>query len=217
MYIPHANREDDPAILLAFMREHAFITLVSILDGIPFASHVPVALRDDAGQFTIIGHLAKANPQWRTFGTGEALAIFNGPHAYISPSLYEKHESVPTWNYIAVHAYGVPQPVFFNDAHAALEGSLRELIATYEAAYQTHWESLPVKFREGMLQGVVGFEIAVTRLEGKYKLSQNRSHTDQHTVAHALLASGDPAAQATGAAMQTQLAARDSQASRLSS
>jgi transcriptional regulator len=207
MYIPNANREDDPATLLGFMRENSFITLVSMIDGAPFASHVPVALREEAGGgITIIGHLAKANPQWRAFGGGEALAIFTGPHAYVSPSLYAQRESVPTWNYIAVHAYGVPQPIFFTESRAAVEGSLSMLIATYEAAYQMQWDSLPEKFRAGMLQGVVGFELPVARLEGKYKLSQNRSHADRHAVTHALLASDDPAARATGVAMEAQLA-----------
>nr|PZN25876.1 MAG: negative transcriptional regulator, PaiB family protein [Chloroflexota bacterium] len=207
MYIPRAYREEDRDTLLAFMRAHSFITLVSILDGVPVASHVPVAVRVEGAAITLVGHLAKANPQHAAFGRGESLAIFSGPHAYISPSLYDKRESVPTWNYIAVHAYGVPRPVEVMAERAALEDGLRQLIATYEAAYQAQWDSLPAKFREGMLGGIVGFEMEVTRLEGKYKLSQNRHRADRERVAEALLQADDPAARATGAAMRATLGA----------
>ncbi|GAB4206026.1 MAG: FMN-binding negative transcriptional regulator [Roseiflexaceae bacterium] len=205
MYIPKAYREDRQDELLAFMRAHSFIMLVSVLDGVPFASHVPVAVAQQDDAVVLRGHLAKANPQARAFGAGEALAIFSGPHAYISPTLYEKHESVPTWNYIAVHAYGPLRAIHAAEDKAWVEAALRELIATYEGAYQAHWDSLPANYRDGMVQGIIGFEMRVTRLEGKYKLSQNRSATDRHTVAAALLESEDTAAQATGAAMQRAL------------
>lgn len=202
MYNPRAFREEDIDELLAFMRAHSFITLVSILDGAPVAAHVPVAIRQEAGQVTIHGHLARANPQWQAFGAGESLAIFTGPHAYVSPALYEQRESVPTWNYIAVHATGPVRALHAADDPAALEQEVRALIQTYERAYEQQWDSLPERYRAGMLQGVVGFTLTATRLEGKAKLSQNRSLTDQHRVAEALLESPDPAEQATGAAMR---------------
>lgn len=205
MYIPRAYRHENVDDLVAFMRAHSFITLVTVLDGAPFASHVPVALRRAGDALTVSGHLAKANPQWRSFGAGEALAIFSGPHAYIAPALYEKRESVPTWNYIAVHAYGDIQTLHTADDRAAVEESVRALVDTYDAGYQAQWESLPQSYRDGMLQGIVGFELRVTRLEGKYKLSQNRSDTDRRSVAEALLQSGDPDARATGAAMRLAL------------
>ncbi|HWQ13853.1 MAG TPA: FMN-binding negative transcriptional regulator [Roseiflexaceae bacterium] len=208
MYIPNAFREEDAEQLVAFMRAHSFITLVSVLEGAPFASHIPVALAVRDGQVVLSGHVARANPHWRAFGAGESLAIFGGPHAYVSPALYERRESVPTWNYIAVHAYGVPRPVSFAESPAAVERALAELIATYDAAYQAHWESLPQKFRDGMMQGVVAFEMAVTRLEGKYKLSQNRSEADQRRVAEALLQRAAQAARETGTAMAARLAAQ---------
>jgi transcriptional regulator len=205
MYIPNAYRETDTATLVAFMRVHSFITLVSTLEGAPLASHIPVALSVREDVVTITGHLARANPQWAAFGAAESLAIFTGPHAYVSPALYEKRESVPTWNYIAVHAYGTPRPIHADADAPGLEAGMRELIGAYEAAYQTHWESLPVKFREGMLRGVVGFEMVVTRLEGKYKLSQNRSAADRHSVAAHLLEQEDQAAYHTGLAMRRTL------------
>ena len=202
MYIPTAFREDDRPTLVAFMRAHSFITLVSILDGAPIASHVPVAVLDDGDQLRLIGHVARANPHWHAFGQAESLAVFTGAHAYVSPSLYEKRESVPTWNYIAVHASGAPRMIEAATAPEQLEAAMRVLVATYEGSYQQQWDSLPEKFRAGMLRGVVGFEMPITRLEGKYKLSQNRSLSDQERVADALVAERDPAAHATGLAMQ---------------
>jgi transcriptional regulator len=201
VYIPAAFREDDRATLLAFMRAHSFVTLVSIVDGSPVASHIPLVITVEDETVTLSGHLAKANPQHQAFGQGESLAIFGGPHAYVSPSLYENRESVPTWNYIAVHAYGTPRPLRYGDDSAALRRHMQEMIASYESVYQAQWDSLADRFREGLMGGVVAFEMPVARLEGKYKLSQNRSHTDQARVAEALLASDDPAARATGAAM----------------
>jgi transcriptional regulator len=202
MYIPNANRMHDQEEMLAFMRAHSFATLVSILDGVPVATHLPLVVQVEAGQITLLGHLAKANPQWAAFAAGEALAIFTGPHGYVSPTLYEAHESVPTWNYIAVHAYGKAITLTASETRAALEASMETMIAAYEPSYQQQWDSLSERFREGMLRGVVGFTIAVTRLEGKAKLSQNRSAMDQHRVAEHLLESTDPAAQATGVAMR---------------
>ena len=208
MYIPNAYREDDVAQLVAFMQTHGFVSLVSTVDGLPVASHIPVVVTMDDDGVTITGHLAKANPQWKSFGIGEALAIFTGPHAYISPSLYEKRENVPTWNYIAVHAYGTPRPIQHADARAALEKLIAALIADHEPAYQQHWDSLPDKYRDGMLWGIVGFEMRVTRLEGKYKLSQNRSQTDQDNVAHVLLQNTDPTIAGVGGSMMANLESR---------
>lgn len=202
MYIPTAYREHDIRTLVAFMQANSFITFVSILDGAPVASHIPVVVTCTEDQVTLSGHLAKANPQWRAFDGRESLAIFNGPHAYVSPSLYEKRESVPTWNYIAVHATGAPQPVTRADDPAAMEVMLAAMIQQYEAAYQAQWDDLPATFREGMMKGIVGFRMRVTRLEGKYKLSQNRSQADQRAVAEALAASHDPTIAGVGEAMR---------------
>ncbi len=207
MYIPRAFRQEDLDELVAFMQAHSFITLVSILDGAPFASHVPVVLRRDGDSLSLHGHLAKANPHWQAFGAGESLAIFTGPHAYISPSNYDQRESVPTWNYIAVHAAGPVEVMHASGDRAALEQEMRAMIRAFDGAYEQQWDSLSERYREGMIQGVVGFSMAVTRLEGKAKLSQNRSLADQHRVSAALLAGDDPAAQAVGAAMQRGLGA----------
>jgi transcriptional regulator len=205
MYVPNAFREDNVETLVAFMRGHSFATLVSVLDGTPFASHIPVVVRQDGGAVRLLGHLARANPQWRAFGNGETLAIFTGPHAYVSPSLYEKRESVPTWDYIAVHAYGIPRILALEDSRQALEGMLEAMIESYDPSYRRQWDELSEKFREGMLTGIVGFEVTVTRLEGKFKLSQNRGIADQKSVAHSLLLNTDPTIYQVGEAMRKSL------------
>ncbi|MEH2247126.1 FMN-binding negative transcriptional regulator [Nostoc sp.] len=205
MYIPNAFREDDIEKLVAFMRANSFATLVSILNDVPVASHIPLVVTVQNNVIKLSGHLAKPNPQWQVFGVGEALAVFTGPHAYISPSLYEKEESVPTWNYIAVHAYGVPQVITLGDSPELMDKMIEEMIDTYGSEYKSQWHSLSDNFREGMMNGIIGFEMTVTRLEGKYKLSQNRSHSDQNNVAHALLQSTESTVHAIGAAMKQNL------------
>jgi transcriptional regulator len=207
MYRPTAFQEDNIDKLLAFMKANSFATLVSIVDGVPYASHIPLVIAMQGNIVQLSGHLAKQNPQWQAFKSADSLAIFTGPHAYVSPALYEKPENVPTWNYIAVHAYGVPQIITFNDSPAATNKMLDEMIDTYEANYKSHWHGLSHKFREGMMDGIVGFEITVTRLEGKYKLSQNRSQVDRETVSNKLLQSSDAAARAVGAEMKENLEA----------
>jgi transcriptional regulator len=202
MYIPNANRVDDREQLLAFMKAHSFATLVSQVDGEPFATHLPILIRQEGEEIWLSSHLAKANPHWKALQDSTALIIFQGPHAYISPTLYEKYESVPTWNYIAVHAYGRPELVEVEQDPARVEQMLRTMMRTYERSYELQWDQLSDTFRQGMLRGVVGFEMLVTRLEGKYKLSQNRSALDRQTVREALANSGDPAIAAIGHAME---------------
>jgi transcriptional regulator len=153
----------------------------------------------------LTGHLAKQNDQWQAFAEAESLAIFTGAHAYISPTLYEQRASVPTWNYIAVHAYGVPQIITLADTPIAMEQMIKSMVDTYEASYKSHWDSLSDRFRAGMMHDIVGFAMTVTRLEGKYKLSQNRSQVDQQTISETLLQNPDPMIHHVGAAMQQNL------------
>lgn len=190
MYIPEVFREDDPAPLAALMAQASFALLVTTdAEGLPFATHLPLLYEGEEGaKGTILGHMARANPQWRHFENGEpALAVFSGPHAYVSPSWYETHPSVPTWNYAAVHAYGRPRLM----EAVATRALLGRLVATYEAGSATPWRlQLPEKYEAMMLRGIVGFRIPVERLEGKFKLSQNRDATDRGNVAAKLAASG---------------------------
>lgn len=202
MYIPKANQQTDLPTLLGFMRAYNFATLVSQADGVPAATHLPVTITQRGETVVCHGHFAKANPQWRSLGDQTALLMFSGPHAYISPRLYEQTESVPTWNYIAVHAYGRVRLMDSATEQDAVLRVISDLIAQHEPSYQAQWDGLSEKYRHGMLQGVVGFELVVERLEGKEKLSQNRSLTDQRTVSEALLKSPDSDYRAVGAAMR---------------
>ncbi len=191
MYIPKAFREDDLEKLHKLMQEYSFAALVTQQDGVPVATHLPFLLDMERGQYgTLMAHMARANPQWRTFNSGqEALVIFQGPHAYISPSWYEVELSVPTWNYAAVHAYGVPRII---DDKATLYDLLKALIERHEAQFEKPWDfQLPEDYLQKMMQGTVGFEIEITRLEGKFKMSQNRSASEQQRVKAALRESQD--------------------------
>src|SRR3954470_1545355 len=192
MYLPKSFQIEVLAELQAFMRAYNFASLVTQHESAPFASHLPFMLDAERGPYgTLLAHMARANPQWHDFATGgEVLVMFQGPHAYISPTWYETHPSVPTWNYAVVHAYGVARIV---DDHATLHRMLESLVATHEAAFAQPWRmDLPRDYLDKMMRAIVGFEIEITRLEGKLKLSQNRSEHDQHQVAEALGQSEDP-------------------------
>jgi transcriptional regulator len=206
MYIPPYFREEDIEKLLEFMQARPFATLVSILEGVPFASHVPLVITLQEGVMKLTGHLARANPHWKAFDQGESLAIFTGSHAYISPSLYQEQENVPTWNYIAVHAYGQPSLIALADSPEAMDGMINSMITSYEPSYKEQWNGLSHQFRNSMMNGIIGFEMQVTKLEGKYKLSQNRSHIEQNAVAQALSQHLDPTISGVGEAMSENLA-----------
>ena len=201
MYIPKAFREDDIDTLPAFMREYSFATLVTQQDGKLLASHLPFLLDAELGTLsggqvsygTLIAHMARANPQWRNFTeTQEALVIFQGPHTYISPSWYEDDvaQSVPTWNYAVVHAYGTPHLI---EDTTALYTILQALVQKHESHFEKPWTPQPLgDFMQNKMRAIVGFQIPITRLEGKYKLNQNRSLNDQVRVVAALEGSADP-------------------------
>jgi transcriptional regulator len=205
MYRPTPFQEDDADKLVAFMQANSFAMLVSSVEGVPCASHIPLIVAADTDGIKLSGHVAKQNTQWLAFAAAESLAIFLGPHAYISPALYENPESVPTWNYIAVHAYGTPKIITRQDSPTLMDKMIGDMVKAYEASYQAHWESLSDRYREGMMNGVIGFEMVVTRLEGKYKLSQNKSDADQRAVSDSLLQSADPIGRDVGAAMRQNL------------
>jgi transcriptional regulator len=204
MYIPKAFREDDIEKLHAFMRENNFAILITMQDGVPFATHLPLLLDPQKGPYgTLRGHMARANTQWRTFDeTTEALVIFQGPHAYISPSWYvtEPETSVPTWNYAAIHAYAMPRIVQNKDDLYAL---LKDSVDTFEAGFAQPWAIQEQgDFIRKKMRAIVGFELPITRLEGKLKLSQNRSTDDQECVTAMLQDSEDMLSNATAKMMQ---------------
>ncbi len=189
MYIPEFNRQEDRATILAFMRANPFAILVSNVDGIPFATHLPLLIDEAGDQIVVQGHMAKANVHWKSMKEGEeSLIIFHGPHAYISPSLYENRESVPTWNYAAVHVYG--EPTLFTDEES-LRATLHRMIDTFESSYMTQWSELSEQYQSRMMKHIVGFNIKVKKLEGKFKLSQNRTKGEQARVIQSLNQSQD--------------------------
>ena len=187
MYIPDHFREDRPDVLHDAMRQIGFATLVTT--GLE-ANHLPMLL--DGG--VLRGHVARANPVWKA-GEGEALAIFLGPHAYVSPNWYpskaEAGKAVPTWNYITVHAKG--QIRWIQDADW-LRAHVTALSDAHEAERPTPWKisEAPENYIATMLRGIVGFELAIAALDGKYKLSQNRDAADRDGVREAFASEGRP-------------------------
>ncbi len=202
MYIPPLYREDDLATLHTLMQQYNFATMVTQQAGAPFATHLPLTLETQAGPYgTLYGHVSRANAQWRDFETAaETLVIFQGPHSYVSPSWYEVELSVPTWNYAAVHAYGTPQLI---TDHETCYNVLDKLVRLHEAPFARPWQfQLPDDYVQKMMRGIVVFGMRITRLEGKFKLSQNRSQTDQEQVALMLQQSADPLSRDVGELMQ---------------
>ncbi len=202
MYIPPAFRIEDPAKLSAFIQQNGFATLVTHDGQAPFASHLPMLFHPHAGPHgTLVAHLARANPQWKHFAAGaEVLAIFHGPHGYISPAWYQTSPAVPTWNYATVHAYGVPAIIDDRERIVAL---LKETIGIYEAPFDPPWSGdLPAEYLDKMINGIVAFEIPLTRIEGKFKFGQNRAVEDVRSVIDTLSKSKDAGDQALAAMMR---------------
>lgn len=202
MYIPEHFRVREHSTALAFMRANPFAILVSSTGDGPFATHLPLAIREVGDQLLLRGHVAKANPHWKYLEQQPpSLVIFHGPHAYISPANYTTREVVPTWNYGTVHVYGDAR-VF--SAPQELLGVLHELIPMFEPAYADQWASLSPAYRERMLSHIVGFEITVTRIEAKFKLSQNRTKEEQENVIVSLRAEKDTAVSGTARLMEAE-------------
>ena len=186
VYLPPAFTEARPEVLIQHIDRHDFGLLISHgTDGI-IVSRIPILIERNGDELHLLGHVARPNPQVQHLdGRGEVLAIFNGPHAYISPSWYASGPSVPTWNYADVHAYGSVRLIEDDDW---LRRLLHRLSERHEARNPIPWrlQDLPETYLRGMLRGIVGLDIAVTRLEGKYKLSQNRPAADRPRVIAAL-------------------------------
>jgi transcriptional regulator len=189
MYIPEHFRAREHKDAIAFMQANPFAILVSSTPDGPFATHAPVAIHEVGEELVIRGHVAKANPHWRYLEQQpQSLTIFHGAHAYVSPSNYATRENVPTWNYGAVHVYGETR-VF--SGHEELLGVLHELMHMFEATYAQQWAELSDAYRERMLGHIVGFEITATKVEAKFKLSQNRTRDEQENVMTSLGGSDD--------------------------
>lgn len=189
MYLPTTFAQTDPRTLHDFIEAHSFGLLVSDHGGKPFATHLPFLLERDTGPHgTLVAHLARANPQWHDLNGRSVLAVFSGPHAYVSPTWYEADDVVPTWNYVAVHAYGTFRLVEETDEVAAI---LTRLVATYEVGMPAPW-SIDARsdYFTKLARAVVGFRVEITRLEGKWKLNQNQPRQRRERVIQALLRTG---------------------------
>jgi transcriptional regulator len=202
VYIPEHFRVHDHSDAIAFMRANPFAILVSSADDAPFATHLPVFVEQKEDQLILRGHVAKANPHWRHLEQNPTcMTIFHGPHAYVSTSNYVARENVPTWNYGAVHVYGNARTF---SSPEDLQGILHQLIGTFEPAYAEQWGSLSESYRERMLSHIVGIEIAVTKIEAKFKLSQNRAKEEQTNVITSLEKSPDTAISGVSRLMKQQ-------------
>ncbi|HVA77024.1 MAG TPA: FMN-binding negative transcriptional regulator [Candidatus Binataceae bacterium] len=205
MYIPKAFEVTDTRILHQFIEAHSFATIVSNDADAMLASHVPLTLEHAGGAHpSLAGHFARANPHWRALAASrQCLAIFNGPHSYISPSWYATAPAVPTWNYAAVHVYGRARII---DDSAWVAGLLDRMIAIYEARQARPWPGiLPVEFRAKLTEAIVGFEIEIDRIEGKFKLGQNRPAEDQLGALRNLERGGDAAARELASLIRSHL------------
>jgi transcriptional regulator len=203
MYIPASFQMSDASELHAFMRTHSFATLVTQGEGGMTATHLPLLLDVEAGpRGTLLGHMARANPQWRDVG-GEVLAIFPGPHVYVSPTWYESPGTVPTWNYVAVHAYG---PLRLVEDRDGLHDILTRLVSVHERGMPRPWSyDASDPEIDTMLKAIVGFRIEINRLEGKAKLNQNHSEERRRKVIRALEAQADEDSQAIARLMTATL------------
>jgi transcriptional regulator len=203
MYIPHRFRNTDLAEVEAFLAAHSFGVLVNTVGGRLWGTHIPLEFaRDPAGREVLYGHVARANPQWREFGPGrEVLAIFSGPHAYVSSSVYREADT-PTWNYIAVHVHGEVELVEGEE----MQGVLRRLLAKYEGASPrpVTLEGLPERVAN-LVRGIVAFKVVIGEVQAAFKLSQNRDAHDHAAVVTALEARGEPGATAVAEAMRGML------------
>ena len=199
IYVPEVFAEKDRETLLQLIRNSSFATLISSVGSDPIVAHVPVLL-DETGSI-LHAHVARANPVWRDFMPDrELLFLFHGPHHYISPNWYNSHPSVPTWNYAAIHVSGIPDII---EDHKKIESMLRRLVAEHESSLETPWQmELPEEYLHNMINGIVAFEIRITRIEGKFKLSQNRSLEDRRNVIAALQKAGGDNATSLAALMQ---------------
>src|SRR5689334_24886878 len=203
MYAPPYNQPENRAEVVDFMRANNFPVLVTGTGGTLHASHLPVTIHEQGDRIVIDMHMAKNNPQWKEFFDDEVLVVFTGPHAYVSPRWYEEKERVPTWNYAAVHAYGIPRVL---DDPKAKHANQRRLVELMDPQWLPSFDALRPDYVKMMLEGIVNFEIAVTRIETRWKLSQNRGRREQELIAAELEKSADSAERALAALTRKQLA-----------
>ena len=187
MYIPKLYREEDREKILEFLQQNNFPALVTHDGEKPIATHLPVeVIQAKDGALTILGHMSRANPQWKSFGEQDVLLIFQGAHTYISPRWYD-HVNVPTWNYMIAHLYGKVRLV----EGEALYSLMSRLVQKHEVQTSYSLEGLPEDFVKKEMKGIVGFAVDVMRVDASYKLSQNRNEKDHENIIRELEGRGD--------------------------
>lgn len=180
MYTPKHFEIKDKPLLLSFMRQYSFALIISSKDNFPKGTHLPFLIEERGEDIFLISHMAKANDQWQDFKKDNScLVVFSEPHAYISTSFYDKEDKVPTWNYAAIHSYGYPVIITGDDEKIKL---LEKTISTFHAPDLKDFYALDKTFLSKMLKGIVAFEIQVTTLQGKFKMSQNRKENEKQNI-----------------------------------
>ncbi|WP_332634787.1 FMN-binding negative transcriptional regulator [Halalkalibacter flavus] len=185
MYIPKAFEVRDNTKLYDFIKSNSFGILFSQVESGPFATHLPFLIDENIGEGgVLISHMAKLNPHWKNLSNQEVLVVFSGPHTYISPTWYNEEDTVPTWNYVAVHVYGTVRII---DEKEEMVELMEKTVDFYEASMPNPWNTqFDNKFIGGLMNGIVGFEISINKIEGKWKLNQNHSIERQQNLVNGL-------------------------------
>ncbi len=199
MYIPSYYKQEDKNKLIGYMKQFPFGILVTANENKPWATHIPFVVEEEDNHIVLYTHISAANPQGKQLTNAKVLAIFREPHAYISPSLYNKPQNVPTWNYIAVHAYGKVEMI---EGKPELIQLQKKMIDMLEPAYMEQFDNLPEKYLDDLLKGITGFRIVIDEIFGKEKLSQNKMEDEIDRIADHLTDSKDPMAHQLGTIMK---------------
>lgn len=200
MYIPKINLTTDQTEIVELMKRFSFATIITAKDNFPIATHLPFLVTTKDDSIILTSHFAKANEHWQDIENSKVLVIFSEPHAYISTKNYDKELNVPTWNYISIHAYG--QGKLITDVKNTFE-VLEATVDNYETSYREKWDSFPEEYKLKMSKGIVAFEIIVTDLQAKKKLSQNRTETEKEKIIESLSRSKDTNEQLIAQYMKT--------------
>jgi len=179
MYIPKINLETNRNEIIAFMKQFSFATIITSKDNFPVATHLPFLVKLRNNEVILTSHFAKANEHWKDIENNEILIVFMEPHAYISTKNYSKELEVPTWNYISVHAYGTGKLITEIDKAQEV---LNETIDNYEISYRQQWDNFPEEYKLRMTKGIMAFEISVSNLQAKKKLSQNKTDIEKEKI-----------------------------------
>lgn len=206
MYTPARHKESDVKSIVAFMKQYSFATMVTSGNGKPIATHIPFVVEEHGEKIFLLTHIARANDQWKDFENQQVLVIFTEPHAYVSAKFYDKKEDVPTWNYVAVHAYGTAKII---SSREEIEKLFLKTFDFYDPSFHEQWKNdLSEEYKTKLINRIVACKIEVTELQGKKKLSQNYSVEDVRRIAGEFSQSGDALVKTIGSMMEEELKKR---------